>query len=72
MRHPLACYVNVIHHFYDSLWYSGGDFAPELDEHDQVHDDDGADRDHEARDEEADVKHSKVVFIDVKSADVAS
>ena len=58
--------------FYDSLWYPGGAFSPELEEHDKVHDDDGADWDEEAGDEEAKVEHSKIVFIDVKSADVAS
>ena len=58
--------------FNDSLWYPGWDFAPELEEHDQVHDDNGAHRDHEAGEEEAEVEHSKIVFIDVKRADVAS
>ena len=70
-------YVFVRHRLFsmylaDSLWYSGGDFAPEFDDHDQVHDEDRAHRNHEAGDEEPDVEHSKVVLVDVKSADVAS
>ena len=56
----------------DSLWYPGRDFAPEFEDHDQVHDEDGAHWDHEVGDEEPDMEHSKVVFVDVKSADVAS
>ena len=56
----------------DSLWYPGGDLAPEFEDHDQVHDEDRAHRNHEAGDEEPDVEHSKVVLVDVKSADVAS
>ena len=70
-------YVFVRHRLFsmylaDSLWYSGGDFAPEFDDHDQVHDEDRAHRNHEAGDEKPNVEHSKVVLVDVKSADVAS
>ena len=70
-------YVFVRHRLFsmylaDSLWYPGGDFAPEFDDHDQVHDEDRAHRNHEAGDEKPNVEHSKVVLVDVKSADVAS
>ena len=56
----------------DSLWYPGRHFPPERGEHDQVHDLDAAHRDHEAANEEADVEHSEVVLVDVKSANVVS
>ena len=67
MRHRLFS-MNLA----DSLWYPGGDLAPEFEDHDQVHDEDGAHRNHEAGDKETNVEHSKVVLVDVKSADVAS
>ena len=51
------------------LWYSRGDFFPESQEKDDVHDEDSEYGDCKTGDEEPNVKVAEVVVVKIKSAD---